>query len=141
MAMTCFCGEKEEDRESCLRAPENPATEPPMGRSAMWCPRWYCAQARKPPPPHGRSNCLFEQGNTATCKSVIFQKPSMLRATLQVFHVHVQKIRNISRIFLSKKFKLKYVIKALITVSLQLKQKTKQNKNKNKTNPKQQTKV
>ena len=98
----------------------------------MWCPRWYCAQARKPPPPPGWSNCLFEQGNTATCKSVIFQKPSMLRATLQVFHVHVQKIRNISRIFLSKKFKLKYVIKALITVSLQLKQ-----KNKTKTKTKQ----
>ena len=123
--MTCFCGE-EEERQLSLRAPENPATEPPMGRPAVWCPRWYHAQARKPPPPPGWSNCLFEQGNTATCKSVIFQKPSMFQATLRVFRVHVQKMRNISRIFLSKKFKLKYVIEALITVSLQLKQKNKQ---------------
>lgn len=124
--MTCFCGEEEEERQLSLRAPENPATEPLMGRPAMWCPRWYRAQARKPPPPPpGWSNCLFEQGNTATCESVIFQKPSMFRATLRVFCVHVQKMRNISRIFLSKKFKLKYVIETLITVSLQLKPKKK----------------
>lgn len=128
MAMTCFCGEKEGERQSSLRAPENPATEPPMGRPAMRCSRWYRAQAAKPPLPPGWSNRLFEQGNTASCKSVTFQKPSMFRATLQVFHVLVQKVRNISRIFLSKKFKLKYVIEALVRVSLQLKQ-----KNKNKT--------
>ena len=126
--MTCFCGEKEGERQSSLRAPENPATEPPMGRPAMRCSRWYRAQAAKPPLPPGWSNRLFEQGNTASCKSVTFQKPSMFRATLQVFHVLVQKVRNISRIFLSKKFKLKYVIEALVRVSLQLKQ-----KNKNKT--------
>ena len=124
MAMTCFCGEKEEERQSSLRAPENPATKPPMGRPAVR----YRAQATKPPLPPGWSNCLFEQGNTASCKSVTFQKPSMFQATLRVFHVLVQKVRNISRIFLSKKFKLKYVIEALVRVSLQLKQK---NKNKN----------
>ena len=124
--MTCFCGEKEEERQSSLRAPENPATKPPMGRPAVR----YRAQATKPPLPPGWSNCLFEQGNTASCKSVTFQKPSMFRATLRVFHVLVQKVRNISRIFLSKKFKLKYVIEALVRVSLQLKQK---NKNKNQT--------